>query len=70
MKQRENKKIHTVHCTRLHVQSDIPCHSATQRQRACSNFQSLSAKVSDMLPKDGEALKLKSPSQDKFENGS
>ena len=64
MKQRENKKLHTVHCTHLHVESNIPCHSATQQQRACSHFQSLSAKASDMLPKASEVLKLKSPSQD------
>jgi ribosomal 50S subunit-associated protein YjgA (DUF615 family) len=64
MKQRENTKLHTVHCTHLHVESDSPCHSATQQQRACSHCQSLSAKAFDMLPKAGEVVKLKSPFQD------
>jgi hypothetical protein len=64
MKQTENKKLHTVHCTHLHAESNILCHSSTQQQRACSHFQSFSAKTSDLLPKAAEVLKLKSPSQD------
>jgi len=55
------QNVHTVHWIHLHVESDIPSHYTTQQQRACSHFQSLSAKSSDMLPK---VLTLRSPSRD------